>query len=209
VELQTLHPKLTEDPMTEERMALVELLQKSGDSDPLRSVAEAVLQILMEADVEGLIGAGRHERTGDRRNGYGEKTVITDTGAIALAVPRDRQAHFDPQLIAKYQRRFPGFDDKIIALYARGMRAREIVGHLHDLYGIDVSPALISAVTGAVLEEVASWPARPLETVDPLVFFEPCVEGYRQSRRYRRRACRARGARAERGGARLCRGRER
>ena len=100
------------------------------------------------------------------------RTVITDSGRIDLAVPRDRQARFDPQLIAKYQRRFPGFDDKIISMYARGMSTREIVGHLHDLYGIEVSPDLISAVTDAVLEEVAAWQARPLEAIYPLIFFD-------------------------------------
>ena len=87
-------------------------------------------------------------------------------------MPRDRQSSFDPQLIAKYQRRFPGFDDKIISMYARGMSTREIVGHLRELYGIDVSPDLISAVTDAVLEEIAAWQARPLEPVYPLVFFD-------------------------------------
>src|SRR3954468_20407674 len=85
---------------------------------------------------------------------------------------RDRQARFDPQLIAKYQRRFPGFDDKIISMYARGMSTREIVGHLRELYGIDVSPDLISAVTDAVLEEVSAWQARPLAAIYPLVFFD-------------------------------------
>jgi putative transposase len=87
-------------------------------------------------------------------------------------VPRDRQARFDPQLIAKYQRRFPGFDDKIISMYARGMSTREIVGHLRDLYGIEVSPDLIRAVTDAVLDQVAAWQARPLEPVYPLIFFD-------------------------------------
>ena len=87
-------------------------------------------------------------------------------------MPRDRQATFDPQLIAKYQRRFPGFDDKVVSMYARGMSTREIAGHLCDLYGIEVSPDLISAVTDAVLEEVATWQARPLEPVYPLVFFD-------------------------------------
>src|SRR5438045_3609651 len=91
---------------------------------------------------------------------------------IELEVPRDRQASFDPQLIAKYQRRFPGFDDKIVSMYARGMSTREIVGHLRDLYGIDVSPDLISAVTDAVLEEVTAWQARPLEATYPLIFFD-------------------------------------
>ena len=79
---------------------------------------------------------------------------------------------FDPQLIAKYQRRFPGFDDKIVSMYARGMSTREIQGHLRELYGIDVSPDLISAVTDAVLDEVAAWQDRPLEPVYPLVFFD-------------------------------------
>jgi putative transposase len=89
-----------------------------------------------------------------------------------LEIPRDRQASFDPQLIAKYQRRFPGFDEKIVSMYARGMSAREIVGHLRELYGIDVSPDLISTVTDAVLDEIAAWQARPLEPVYPLVFFD-------------------------------------
>lgn len=106
------------------------------------------------------------------RNGYGQKTVVTDTGKLTLDVPRDRQASFDPQLIGKYQRRFPGFDEKVISMYARGMSNREIVGHLRDLYGVEVSPDLISAVTDAVLEEIATWQARPLEAVYPLVFFD-------------------------------------
>ena len=87
-------------------------------------------------------------------------------------MPRDRLATFDPQLIAKYQRRFPGFDDKIVSMYARGMSIREIQGHLRELYGIDVSPDLISAVTDAVLDEIADWQNRPLEPVYPLVFFD-------------------------------------
>jgi putative transposase len=98
--------------------------------------------------------------------------VTTETGRLELEIPRDRQASFDPQLIAKYQRRFPGFDDKTVSMYARGMSAREIVGHLRELYGIDVSPDLVSAVTDAVLEEIATWQARPLEPVYPLVFFD-------------------------------------
>src|SRR5690348_8943392 len=133
--------------------------------DLKKALAERVLNAEMDHHLAG-------EEPGNRRNGYGKKTVLTDTGWIELAVPRDRQASFDPQLIARYQRRFPGFDDKIISMYARGMSTREIVGHLRDLYGIEVSPDLISAVTDAVLEEVAAWQARPLETVYPLIFFD-------------------------------------
>ena len=87
-------------------------------------------------------------------------------------MPRDRLATFDPQLIAKYQRRLPGFDDKIVSMYARGMSVREIQGHLRELYGIEVSPDLISAVTDAVLDEIAEWQNRPLEALYPLVFFD-------------------------------------
>jgi len=131
-----------------------------------KAFAERALNAEMDHHLAGEAGEG------NSRNGYGRKSVVTDTGRIALEVPRDRQATFDPQLIAKYQRRFPGFDDKVVSMYARGMSTREITGHLRDLYGIEVSPDLISAVTDAVLEEIAAWQARPLEPVYPLVFFD-------------------------------------
>ena len=98
--------------------------------------------------------------------------MTTDTGKLELEIPRDRQSSFDPQLIARDPRRFPGFDEKIVSMYARGMSVREIAGRLRDLYGIDASPDLISAVTDAVLDEVAAWQTRPLEPVYPLVFFD-------------------------------------
>jgi putative transposase len=130
-----------------------------------KALAERALNAEMDHHLSG-------EEAGNSRNGYGRKSVLTDTGKIELEVPRDRQASFDPQLIAKYQRRFPGFDDKIVSMYARGMSTREIVGHLRELYGVEVSPDLISAVTDAVLEEVAAWQARPLEAIYPLVFVD-------------------------------------
>ena len=131
-----------------------------------KALAERALNAEMDHHLGGDGGVG------NGRNGYGSKTVITDTGKLELEVPRDRQASFDPQLIAKYQRRFPGFDDKVISMYARGMSTREIAGHLRELYGIEVSADLISAVTDAVLEEIAAWQARPLEATYPLVFFD-------------------------------------
>ena len=131
-----------------------------------KALAERALNAEMDHHLSG------EEEAGNSRNGYGRKTVITDTGKIALEVPRDRQASFDPQLIARYQRRFPGFDDKIVSMYARGMSTRQIVGHLRELYGVEVSPDLISVVTDAVLEEIAAWQARPLEPAYPLVFFD-------------------------------------
>jgi putative transposase len=104
--------------------------------------------------------------------GTSPKTVLTGTSKVRLAIPRDRAGTFDPQLIAKGQRRFPDFDDKIVSMYARGMSVRAIRDHLEELYGIDVSPDLISTVTDAVLDEVAEWQNRPLDACYPLVFFD-------------------------------------
>src|ERR1700683_3382536 len=112
------------------------------------------------------------EKPANHRNGYSKKTVLTENEAIELSIPRDRQGSFEPQLIAKYQRRFPGFDEKIISMYARGMSVREIQGHLRELYGIEASPQLISTVTDAVLEEVGRWQNRPLDPSYALVFFD-------------------------------------
>ena len=137
-----------------------------------------LLDSLKKALAERALGAemdyhlGSDDQAGNSRNGYGRKTVITDTGKIDIHVPRDRTGSFDPQLIAKYQRRFPGFDDKIISMYARGMSTREITGHLRELYAIDVSPDLISTVTDAILDEVAAWQQRPLDPAYPLMFFD-------------------------------------
>src|ERR1700749_3156369 len=112
------------------------------------------------------------EGSRNRRNGSSKKTVLTETAKIDVRIPRDREGTFDPKLIQRYQRRFPGFDDKIVSMYARGMTVREIQGHLLELYGLEVSPDLISTVTDAVLETVAEWQNRPLETSYPLVFFD-------------------------------------
>ncbi len=133
-----------------------------------KALAERALNAEMDHHLDGEAAEGRS----NSRNGYGQKAVLTDTGRIQLEIPRDRLASFEPQLIAKYQRRFPGFDEKIVSMYARGMSVREIQGHLRELYGIDVSPDLVSAVTDAVLDEVTTWQNRPLEAVYPLVFFD-------------------------------------
>ena len=152
--------------------------QLLGGADPKTAFnPNGLLDDLKKALAERVLNAemDHHLVNGDGSNtpnGYGKKTVVTDTSRLELDVPRDRQSSFDPQLIAKYQRRFPGFDEKIISMYARGMSVREIVGHLRDLYGVDVSPDLISTVTDAILDEVAAWQARPLEPVYPLVFFD-------------------------------------
>jgi putative transposase len=145
------------------------VFSKDGLFDELKkALAERVLNAELDEHLEGEAAAGK----GNHRNGYSKKTVLTETSKIDVRIPRDREGTFDPKLIARYQRRFPGFDEKIVSMYARGMTTREIQGHLLELYGLDVSPDLISTVTDAVLETVAEWQNRPLEVMYPLVFFD-------------------------------------
>lgn len=110
--------------------------------------------------------------SGNSRNGFGKKRVRTDTSELDIEVPRDRNGTFEPVLVPKRQTRLPGFDEKVVSMYARGMTVREIQGHLQDLYGTDVSPDLISRVTAEVLDEVRAWQVRPLEPVYAVVFFD-------------------------------------
>ena len=143
-------------------------------ADIKKALAERMLNAEMDQHLEseGGTSANSSEPSGNHRNGYSKKTVITDTSQVELEIPRDRRGTFEPQLIAKYQRRFPGFDDKIVSMYARGMSVRDIQGHLCELYGIDASPQLISTVTDAVLEEVNRWQSRPLDALYAIVFFD-------------------------------------
>jgi len=117
-------------------------------------------------------GADRPEGVANQRNGASAKTVLTDDGPLRIEVPRDRVGSFEPLLIAKHERRFTGFDDKIVAMYARGMTVREIQGFLAEQYGTEVSPEFISSVTDAVMAEVTAWQARPLEPMYPVIFFD-------------------------------------
>lgn len=140
-----------------------------------KALAERILNAELDEHLQNETSAGATGSVApgpNYRNGYSKKTVITDTSQMELEIPRDRRGTFEPQLIAKYQRRFPGFDDKIISMYARGMSVRDIQGHLRELYGIEASPQLISTVTDAVLEEVNRWQGRPLEALYAIVFFD-------------------------------------
>src|SRR5574343_11190 len=117
-------------------------------------------------------GAEKPGEIGNHRNGATGKTVLTEDGPLRIDIPRDRQGSFEPLLIPKHARRFTGFDDKIVAMYARGMTVREIQGFLTEQYGVDVSPEFISSVTDAVMAEVTAWQSRPLEPMYPVVFFD-------------------------------------
>ncbi|KJS37109.1 MAG: transposase [Hyphomonas sp. BRH_c22] len=146
-----------------------EIFSKDGLLDDLK---KALSERILNAELDEHLGEERSEGRVNRRNGVSKKTVLTGTSKVTLDIPRDRSGTFDPKLIARYQRRFPDFDEKIISMYARGMSVREIRGHLEELYGIDVSADLISTITDAVLEAVAEWQNRPLDACYPLVFFD-------------------------------------
>ena len=139
-----------------------------------RGLKKAVLERALGAELTHHLGTEKDQGAprGNHRNGTTPKTVITDDGAVRLEVPRDRTGTFEPQLIGKHERRFEGFDDKIIAMYARGMTVREIQGYLSEMYAVEVSPEFISKVSDAVLTEVTAWQSRPLESLYTVVFFD-------------------------------------
>jgi len=138
----------------------------------LGDLTKALADRILETEMDIHLDQETEREAGNHRNGRSGKTVITENGSVRLSIPRDRQASFEPQLIEKYRRRFPEFDEKIIALYARGMSTREIQGHVRELYGLEISPNLVSAVTEAVHDEVMAWQNRPLEPVYAVVFFD-------------------------------------
>lgn len=131
------------------------------------------------------VGGGN---SGNNRNGHGKKTLKDDAGQYEIKVPRDRQGSFEPQLVPKRQSRMPSLDEKILSLYARGMTVREIQGHLQELYGTEISPALISNVTDAVLEEVRAWQARPLSALYPILYLDALFVKVRDDARVLKKA---------------------
>lgn len=143
------------------------------DSDGLvDDLKRALAERILDTEMDVHLGSGAEAARGNHRNGHSKKTVLTDSSALELSIPRDRHGRFEPQLIEKYRRRFPGFDEKIIALYARGMTTRDIQAHVRELYGLTISPDLVSAVTDSVLDEVKAWQGRPLESVYAIVYFD-------------------------------------
>src|SRR5450631_1681710 len=137
-----------------------------------KAVIERAMNVEMSHHLGYKPGQDKPEGQTNERNGASGKTVLTDKGAVRIEVPRDRAGSFEPILIPKHERRFTGFDDKIIAMYARGMTMREVQGFLLESYGVEVSPEFISSVTDAVMAEVGAWQARPLEPMYPVVFFD-------------------------------------
>jgi len=147
-----------------------------GDNGLLKQLTKAVLERAMQAELTEHLGYEKHDASGDKsgnsRNGKSRKTLKGEFGNLPIEVPRDRDASFDPKIVPKGQTRFDGFDDKILSLYARGMTTREIQSHLEEMYQVEVSPALISSVTDAVIEEVKVWQNRPLDALYPILYLD-------------------------------------
>ena len=163
-----------------------------GENGLLKQLTRAVLERAMQAEMTEHLGYEEHDQSGNNsgnsRNGKTTKALKGDFGEVPLETPRDRNGTFEPKIVSKGQTRFTGFDDKIVSMYARGMSTREITGHLEEIYGVEVSPTLISSVTEAVMEEVKVWQGRPLEAVYPIVYLDALYVKVRDAGHIRNRA---------------------
>ena len=163
-----------------------------GENGLLKQLTKALLERAMQAEMTEHLGYEKHDpvghNSGNSRNGATSKTLKGDFGEIALETPRDRNGSYEPKIVGKGQRRFTGFDDKILSMYARGMSTREIQGHLEEIYKVEVSPTLISNVTEEVMEEVKSWQSRPLDAVYPIVYLDALVVKIRDNGHVKNRA---------------------
>ena len=147
-----------------------------GEEGIFKQLKKALLERALNAELDEHLGYQKGDRTGhnkkNSRNGHTSKRLLGEDGLIEISTPRDRDASFAPQIVKKGQNRFDGFDDKIISMYARGMSVREIRGHLEEIYGVEVSPDLISRVTDEVMDEVRLWQSRPLDEIYPIIIFD-------------------------------------
>lgn len=164
----------------------------AGETGLLKQLTKAVVERAMQAEMTGHLGYEKHDpagyKSGNSRNGNSKKTVTGEFGQIELETPRDRKGTFEPKIVAKHQTRFTGFDDKIISMYSRGMTTREIQGHLEEMYGLEVSPALVSQVTDAVQDEVRAWQSRALESTYPIMYLDALYVRMRDNGQVQNRA---------------------
>lgn len=163
-----------------------------GPNGLSKELTKALVERMLSGEMNHHLGYAKHEvaghGSGNSRNGKSRKTLKGEVGELTIEVPRDRNGTFEPQLIEKHQTRFEGFDAKILSMYALGMTVRDIQGHLHELYGVDVSAALISEVTDSVMEEVKAWQDRPLEALYPIVYLDTLMVKMRQDGKVDNRA---------------------
>jgi putative transposase len=173
----TKQPKMLPEFRPEDLDQLLGGVEKPEDLEPLfQQLKKALVERALGAELSHHLGYAKGELKPDgqanHRNGSTPKTVLTESGKLPLEIPRDRAGSFEPQLVPKGLRRLPGFDHKVLSLYARGMTVREIQGHLEEIYQVEVAPDLISTVTDAVLDEVTAWQQRPLDRLYPVVIFD-------------------------------------
>src|SRR5919109_1251872 len=165
----------------------------AGPDGLLGQLTRRLLERALQAELTDHLGypAGQAPPggAGNARNGQPAKTVLTDSGPVRIRAPRDRKGTFEPKIVGKRQTRWVGFDEKVIALYARGLTVREIQGHLAEIYGTDVSPELISKITDAVLADAKAWQARPLEALYAIVYLDALVVKIRDGGAVRNHAC--------------------
>jgi len=158
-----------------------------GETGLLKQLTKQLLERAMQTEMTEHLGYEKHapvnKQTDNSRNGTYKKQIKGEFGNLEIAVPRDRDSSFEPIILPKGQSRFSGFDDKIIALYARGMTTRDIQAHLEEMYGVEVSPSLVSQVTRAVQEEVTLWQNRPLDEVYPIIYLDAIRVKVRQEGR--------------------------
>ncbi len=168
----SLNKKLIDEILGEARTP-EELFGKGG---LLKQLSKSLVERILDRELSGHLGYEKYDKLvkkkGNSRNGHSKKTVHGDHGSLELKIPRDRDSSFEPLMVPKGETRLPGFEEKVISLYARGMTTREIQGHLFDLYGTEISPALISNITDLVMEEVKAWQNRPLESLYPIVYLD-------------------------------------
>jgi putative transposase len=164
-----------------------------GPGGVLAQLTRRLVERALQAELTEHLGYEPHQEppggVGNTRNGSTAKTLATEHGPVEIKTPRDRKASFEPQLVRKGQRRFEGFDDKILALYSRGLSTRDIERHLAELYGVNVGRDLISRVTDAVMDDVREWQQRPLDDVYPVLFLDALVLKIREGGTVQRRAC--------------------
>jgi putative transposase len=165
----------------------------AGPGGLLGQLTKRLVERAMEVELTDHLGYEPHQEppggAGNTRNGSTPKTLITESGPVAIDTPRDRAGTFEPQIVRKRQRRFEGFDDKILALYSRGLSTRDIEAHLEEIYGVKVGRDLISKVTDAVMDDARAWQTRPLDDVYPVVFLDALVLKIRDGGSVQRKAC--------------------
>ena len=163
-----------------------------GENGLLKQLTKGLVERAMNAELTHQLGYEKNDPqgrgSGNSRNGKSRKKLKGDFGEIEIEVPRDREGEFEPKIVPKHQRRFDGFDDKILSMYARGMSTREIQGHLEEMYGVEISPSLISQVTDAVIEELQQWQSRQLEAIYPIVYLDALFVKMRHEGRVENRA---------------------